>query len=134
MARTGLEDSTASKESKESMLRVGVEGLGQQLERLRGNLDTPSDETKEQVRTSPAQDVQVKDPPNLVAESQRDLEPHTASVKTAQVQNINSMIMLYSATVSRATSDMFGDSPNAKATSNGKGVCEYPQNQRSTKF
>ena len=83
MERTGSGDSTASGESKESTLRAGVEGLDQRLERLRGNLDTLSDETQGQVRTSPVQNVQVEYTPSLVAESQRDSESHTASVETA---------------------------------------------------
>ena len=83
MARTGADDSSASDESKESTERVGIGALNQRLERLRGNSDITSDDTQEQVRNASWQGLQLKEPPNLVAEEQRGTESHTASVETA---------------------------------------------------
>ena len=134
MVRTGSDNSSASQESQEGEQATGIEALNQRLEQIRGNLNSPSDETQEQVFNASRQDLQVEETPNLVIEEQRDTESHTASAQTSQVQQDSPTTMSHSATVTQVASDMFGDSPNAAATSIGEGVCEYPRSQRSTEF
>ena len=114
MTKTGADNSSASKESRESTIRVGIEDLNDRLERLRGNLDNPSDEIQEQVWTAPVQDLQEEEPLNLGAEGTQDMDLHTVSGLTAQLINNRPMTMLHSSTAFQEAPDMFGDSPNAQ--------------------